>query len=146
MQRLAHLLTTLSYIVGDASGCFFLAGVGFLLLGLTFRRVRKTSANLLASYSILQGAELWLWCLALLLTRFKLWVLLVGLLFLGVGIIPAALLGCLFTGLWRDAASIAFAGAFILAVKIFAVWYEQRFAGPGAPPRIPAASPAELSN
>jgi hypothetical protein len=143
MLRFSYLAETISRLAGDISGVALLAALAMLLIGVAVPRWRRLAASLLTAYLVGQGIQLWLWSVAFLLARFKLWVLILGLCFAGVGVVPAAFFGALLTGLWRGAVSVALTCLLLFAVRVFTRWYSARFVPATEPPRIPVSAPAQ---
>lgn len=78
-----------------------LAFVLFVVLPLSiFRRCRGFAAiaSLITSYVL--GATLWMWAFLLTLALWGTWAVVFGLLMMGVGVVPMAMLATLFKGMW----------------------------------------------
>lgn len=67
-----------------------------------FRKARRFSGTVIMYSSYLFGLQLWLSGLMVTLQIWGVWAAIIGLLLLGVGVIPIALLATLFNGMWSE--------------------------------------------
>ena len=67
-----------------------------------FRKARRFSGTVIMYSSYLFGLQLWLSGLMVTLQIWGVWAAIIGLLLLGVGVIPIALIATLFNGLWNE--------------------------------------------
>lgn len=94
-----------------------------------FRRTRGTAAALLMIASYVFGAILWI--TALLLT-YQLWgtlAVIIGLLILGVGIVPIALLATIFSAEWWHLADLVVLLLLTFGIRFLALWLADKTGG-----------------
>jgi len=87
--------------VSDIALLFFLLDVIIFLPISFFKKARKFSGLTITYSSYLFGLQLWLSGLMITLGTWGIWAVIIGVLMLGVGVIPIALIATLSRGMWR---------------------------------------------
>jgi hypothetical protein len=91
-----------------------------ILLPLTFiKRFRNRAGEYILYSSFLFGFQLWLYCLVITLDTWGIIAVLIGLLIVGVGVVPIAFIASLYYGLWRQAFEIVIILVIVLAARIY---------------------------
>lgn len=93
MQTIFDLLYLLSEFV-------LIIGLPILLLLSLFRRLRKYTGLLIIISSILFGITIWFLCVMITYAYWNIIVLIIGIVFFGIGVIPLALLASLIEKNW----------------------------------------------
>lgn len=101
--------------------CVFLLGPLALL---TKTRGFAASGFLLSSYVF--GAILWVWALLLTFDLWGMFAVVIGILFLGVGIVPVALLAVIFHAEWSSLGDLAIMIVSTFGFRILAVWLGEK--------------------
>lgn len=83
-----------------------------------FRRTRARAGVLLYLASWIFGIVTWLWCAVVTLLAWNWVVLLVGILFFGIGVVPLAMLGVVAAGDWIALFGIVVAVGIVFAARI----------------------------
>jgi hypothetical protein len=91
---------------------------------LTKTRGFAASAYLLSSYVF--GAILWIWALLLTFDLWGMFAVIIGILFLGIGIIPVALLAVIFHAEWSSLGDLTIMIVVTFGFRIFAVWLGEK--------------------
>ena len=99
-------------------GLTFLACVLIVLPMSLFRRTRARAGVLLYLASWIFGIVTWLWCAVVTLLAWNWVVLLIGILFFGIGVVPLAMLGVVVAGEWVALLGIVVAVAMVFAARI----------------------------
>jgi hypothetical protein len=87
--------------VSDIALLIFLLDVIIFLPASFFKKARKFSGLGITYSSYLFGLQLWLSGLMITLGTWGIWAVIIGVLLLGVGVIPIALIATLSHGMWR---------------------------------------------
>ena len=91
-----------------------------------FKKLRKWVGVILFNMSYLTGFACWIFSFIVTYrTLGTLW-LIVGLLFLGVGVFPLAIFGIIMRGLWSTLPDLLFAIALMLAPRFVGLWIVNR--------------------
>lgn len=105
-----------------AASIAFLLSVFIFTPMLIFRKSRAWGGVALFFSSYLFGFCCWVFSFAVTLETLGVFWLLVGLSFLGVGIVPLAMIGSAWDGLWRPFWDIALALIVTLAARFIGIW------------------------
>jgi TPR repeat protein len=97
--------------------CVFLLGPTAL-----FRRTRGFSAAGLMWASYIFGAVLWIWSLLVTLDLWGILAAVIGLLIMGVGIVPVAILAAIFHAQWAVLGDIAIGLVVTFGARVLALW------------------------
>lgn len=74
-----------------------------IVLPISFFKKAKRFSGIAISYSsYIFGLQLWLSGLMLTLQIWGIWAVIIGLLLLGIGVVPIAMIATLFHGMWKD--------------------------------------------
>ena len=110
----------------------FLA-LGFLLLVLlplaAFRRSRAFASIAMLVVSYVFGATVWMEGLLLTMALWGTFAVIIGLFFMGVGVVPIAMLATLFKGMWARLAELVVLTVLTFGTRFLAVWVGEK-AGP----------------
>ena len=87
--------------ISDIALLLFLLDVIIFLPISLFKKARKVSGLTITYSSYLFGLQLWLSGLMITFGTWGIWAVIIGVLMLGVGVIPIALIATLSHGLWR---------------------------------------------
>jgi len=87
--------------VSDIALLLFLLDVIIFLPASFFKKARRFSGLTITYSSYLFGLQLWLSGLMITLGTWGIWAVIIGVLMLGVGVIPIAFIATLFRGMWR---------------------------------------------
>jgi len=87
--------------ISDIALLLFLLDVIIFLPISFFKKARKFSGLTITYSSYLFGLQLWLSGLMITLGTWGIWAVIIGVLMLGVGVIPIALIATLSHGMWR---------------------------------------------
>lgn len=104
------------------SGLAYIVVIFILLPLLIFRRTRGFSGTGLTIASVVFGFTLWIW--GLLLT-YHLWggiAVFIGIAFMGIGVIPMAMLATLFKGMWSPFGELVLLAMFTLGSSFGGSW------------------------
>ena len=99
----------------------------FIFLPLSFfRRTRgfSTIGFLISSYAF--GATLWTWSL---ITTYLLWGgfwVIIGVFFMGIGVVPMAFFATLFKGLWPAVGGILYLFVLTIGLRMFSMWLSEK--------------------
>ena len=106
----------------DLSG-FALAACIVLLLPLAiFRKTRSLAGWGLGMASWVFGVTLWVWCLLLTYQLWGIFAVLTGLVLLGVGVVPIAMLATFVNGLWPSLAELVVITALTFGLRLAGVF------------------------
>ena len=89
-------------LVSDLAVFAFVFDLIFAIPISFFRKTKNISGNLIISSSYVFGLQLWLSGLLLTLQIWGIWAVIIGLLLLGIGVVPIAMIATLFHGMWMD--------------------------------------------
>ena len=106
------------------SAFFITQAVSLLVFGSTalFRRTRGFSAVGLFISSYIFGIILWIWSIILTLELWGVFAVIIGLLFVGVGIVPVAILALIFHAQWSSLGDIAIMLVSTYGARVLALW------------------------
>ena len=100
---------------------FFIVIVVLLPLAI-FRRTRAFAGGGIFISSYIFGLTLWVWSLLISYTLWGVVGVAVGLLFMGIGIVPIAIVASLFHGLWSVVGQLLLISAFTLGARFFGMY------------------------
>ena len=89
-------------LISDLAFLAFVCDLVIMLPLYLFRKTKIFSASTIYYSSYLFGLQLWLSGLMLTLQIWGIWAVIIGLLLLGIGVIPIAIIATLFHGLWQE--------------------------------------------
>ena len=99
-------------------------GIAVLILfPLSFVRATQgvaSSGLLLASYVI--GLELWMWGLILTYSLWGFWAVILGLVILGIGVVPIAILATLLNGMWSQLIELLVTTAVMFGIRTYSLY------------------------
>ena len=108
---------------------FFLASalvLAFLILIVLplsfFRRLRPFAATATMIGSFVFGVTLWMWGLLLTMGLWGTWAVVIGLVMLGVGVVPIAMLATLLKGMWGVLGQLLLLTLLTFGSRLFAAW------------------------
>lgn len=117
-----NLMPWLNFISGIASIIAVL-----VLFPLAFiKRTRNLASNGLLLTSYIFGIDLWVWSLIITNHLWGILAVYIGLLILGVGIIPIAMLAILFNGLWLQLGETIFLSTLIVGVYLLSKYVARK--------------------
>lgn len=92
----------------------------FILLPLSFiRRTYDFSAIGILIVSYVVGASIWIVAFMETYRLWGTWGLVIGLVFMGIGVVPIAILAMLFHGMWAQSAQLVIAALIVIAIQAY---------------------------
>lgn len=79
---------------------------------------------MISSYVI--GLALWVWALILTYVLWGLWAVVIGLFFMGVGIVPIAMLATLFKGMWPQLGQLVLGLVLVFGIRAYSLYVAQK--------------------
>ena len=89
-------------LISDLALLTFIVDVIIVIPISFFRKAKNLSGNMMTYSSYIFGLQLWLSGLMLTLQIWGFWAVIIGLLLLGIGVVPIAMIATLFDGRWMD--------------------------------------------
>jgi hypothetical protein len=83
-----------------------------------FRKAKHFSGTIISGSSYIFGLQLWLSGLLLTLQIWGIWAVIIGLLLIGIGVIPIAMIATLFHGMWMDFAQLLLSIILVFGTRI----------------------------
>ena len=90
------------------------------------KRARGSVAAFMTAFSAVLGVTTWLWSFGVTLVLWGWWAVIVGVVLLGVGIVPVALVAATFEGEWTVFWQMIVAIAFVFGTRMFAAYLAER--------------------
>lgn len=109
-----------------AAGIAFTVAL-FVLFPMSFIRPARSfsSAGLMISSYVI-GLALWVWALILTYVLWGLWAVVIGLFFMGVGIVPIAMLATLFKGMWPQLGQLVLGLVLVFGIRAYSLYVAQK--------------------
>ena len=87
-----------------------------------FRRTRAFAGGGIYIASYVFGLTLWVWSLLLAYTLWGIIAVVTGLFFMGVGVVPVAILACMFNGLWSIVGQLLLVAAVTFGARFLGIY------------------------
>lgn len=102
--------------------------VPILILLSFFRRTRAASGAGFVAVSYVFGLATWVWAFLIALELWGWAGVVVGLFFVGVGVVPVAMLASAFNGMWGMAGQLLLSVAIVFGLRFLGVWISEKSA------------------
>jgi hypothetical protein len=116
---LAHIIG----FINIAAIVAFLVATTAALVGLCLRRSRQNCSSILFLCALVWGLQLWIYCVATLWLYWGWGPVIFGLLFLGIGVLPVAVVKLLFSAHWLELTQILVQLAAIWGTRLLGAWF-----------------------
>lgn len=110
-----------------ASGVTFVFLIAVVVPLSMIRRMRLFAAIASLVGAHIFGATLWMWGLLSTMSLVGSWAVFVGLIFMGIGVIPIAMLAMIFNGMWGVLVQLIALLVITIGAQAYSEWIEERY-------------------